>query len=264
MTDTAEMADIFLPAAAFPERRDIVDYRDSGLPMIALNNKIVEPPPGCREDWQLWSELGKKMGYADYFPWRSADELFAYLLKPSGITLEQLEQNPGGVMYGEIGRQRKYQEAGFDSPSGKVELFSPTLAAYGYDPLPAFSPPKKPSERYPFTLISGNRTVAYNGSQHRHIARLRRLDPQPLLEINPESAAELAIADGEEVILESPKGSITLKVKVTPDILPGVVSLRHGWAEANVNILTDNEPPDPISGYPAFKTIPCRVRKIGE
>jgi anaerobic selenocysteine-containing dehydrogenase len=229
-----------------------------------MGQKAVEPPGEAKEDWQLWSELGRKMGYADYFPWGDADELFAYLLKPSGITLEQLEQNPGGIFYGDYNHRRKYEDIGFDTPSGKLEIFSPTLAAYGYDPLPTFHPMAKPPSDYPFTLITGTRTIAYTHSQYRDIPLLKKLAPEPFIEINLESARELGIADGEIISLESPNGSITLKAKLTSDILPDVLSLQHGWKEANANLLTSYQPYDPISGYPAFKTTPCRVRKIEE
>ncbi|MBA7643537.1 Acetylene hydratase [subsurface metagenome] len=262
LTETAEMADIFLPAAAFLEGRLIMDYATKGIPLLLMGQKAVEPPGECKEDWQLWSELGKKMGYADYFPWRDTDELFAYLFKPSGITVEQLKQNPGGIFYRDYAHRRKYEEVGFDTPSGKVEIFSPTLAAYGYDPLPTFTP-MKPSDDYPFTLISGTRTIAYTHSQYRDIKRLKKLTPEPLVEINPADAAKLGVAEGESVIVESARGSITLKARITPDILPRVLSLQHGWKEANVNLLTDNKPHDPISGYPAFKTTPCRLKKAG-
>ena len=271
MTETAKLADIFLPATAFPERKIIRDYVFEGLPLITVSNKVVEPPADCLEDWQLWSELGRKMGYADYFPWQSADELFAYLLEPSGITLEQLEQNPGGILYRQLDRQRKYEQEGLDTPSGKVELFSQTMADYGYDPLPTFTEPQGKTvdnpglaEGYPFTLITGTRVIAFSHSQYRNIARLRKLVPQPLVEISPDSAENLGIADGDQVIVESPKGSIKLQAKITVDIPPQVLSLQHGWNEANANILTDNEPHDPISGYPGFKTTLCQVRKTGE
>jgi anaerobic selenocysteine-containing dehydrogenase len=263
LTETAELADFFLPATAFLERKIIRDYPSEGLAMVS--NKVVEPPADCLEDWQLWSELGGKMGYADYFPWRSADELFDYLLEPSGITLEQMEQSPDGMLHRQLDRQRKYEQEGWATPSGKVEIFSPTMADYGYDPLPTFTPlQENPSERYPFILITGTRTIAFTHSQHRHIARLRKLVPQPLVEINPEPAKRLGIADGEPVVVESPKGSITLQARITSDIHPQVLSLQHGWNEANANILTDFEPYDPISGYPAFKTVLCQVRKTGK
>jgi anaerobic selenocysteine-containing dehydrogenase len=263
MTETAKLADIFLPAASLLERRILTDYTSKGLPLIALSNKAFKPPGDCLEDWQLWAKLGREMGYADYFPWQDADEFFNFLLEPSGVSLKQLEENPGGIMYHSLDRQRKYEQEGFGTPSGKVEIFSQTLADYGYDPMPIFiQPPEDPS--YPFNLITGSRTIVYSHSQYRHIARLRKLVPEPSLEIHPEPAKRLGITNGGLVSLESTKGSITLKAQLTPDIHPKVLSIQHGWKEANVNLLTANEPHDPISGYPAFKTIPCRVRKVGE
>jgi anaerobic selenocysteine-containing dehydrogenase len=263
-TETAEMADIFLPAAAFLEGKLIMDYATKGIPLLIMGQKAIEPPGEAKEDWQLWVELGRKMGYADYFPWRDSDELFSYLLQPSGITLEQLKQKPGGVFYGDYDHRRKYEERGFDTPSGKLEIFSPTLASYGYDPLPTFTPIEEPSPDYPFTLISGTRTIAYTHSQYRDIKRLKKLVPEPLVEINTVDASKLGITDGEILVVESARGSITLKARVTSDIPPTVISLQHGWREANANLLTDNQPHDPISGYPAFKTTLCRVRKIEE
>jgi anaerobic selenocysteine-containing dehydrogenase len=263
MTETARLADVFLPAAAFLERKILTDYTSKGLPLVAVSNKAVEPPGECMEDWWLWAELGRRLGYNDYFPWRSAEELFGYLLEPSGVSLEQLEQNPGGIMYHRLDRQRKYEQEGFSTPSGKVEIFSQTLADYGYGPLPTFTPPPE-DLAYPFTLITGSRTIAFTHSGYRHLARLRKLVPEPLVEIAPESASKLAIADGEPVLLESPRGSLTLKARVTDEVTPGVLSIQHGWEEANANLLTAFTPPDPISGYPAFKTVPCRVRKIRE
>jgi anaerobic selenocysteine-containing dehydrogenase len=263
MTETASLADIFLPAAAFLERKILTDYTSKGLPLVAVSNRVVEPPGECMEDWRLWAELGRRLGYGDYFPWQSAEELFRYLLEPSGVSLEQLEENPGGILYHSLDRQRKYEQEGFGTPSGKVEIFSSTLAEYGYDPLPTFTPPPE-DPAYPFTLITGTRTIAFTHSGFRHLARLRKLVPEPLVEIDPESAGKLGIADGEPVLLESPRGSLTLKARVTDEVTPGVLSIQHGWEEANANLLTAFDPPDPISGYPAFKTVPCRVRKIGE
>jgi anaerobic selenocysteine-containing dehydrogenase len=265
MTETAKLADIFLPATFFPERKFIKDYAFEGLPLIALSNKVVEPLADCLDDWRIWSELGKRMGYADYFPWQDTDELLAYLLEPSGITLEQLEQNPGGILYHRPDHQRKYEEEGLDTPSGKVEIFSQIMAEYGYAPLPAVTEPQPtPAEDYPFTLITGTRVVAFTHSRHRNIARLRKLVPQPLVEINPETAKSLGIAEGDWVVVESANGSIKLRADITRDIHPKVLSLQHGWDEANANILTDDEQRDPVSGYPGFKTILCQVRKIEE
>lgn len=265
MTETAKLADIFLPATTFLERKTLLDYGfEGGLPLVAMSNKVVEPPDNCLDDWQIWSELGRKMGYADYFPWQSIDELLSYLLEPSGITLEQLEQNPGGLLYYEI-TQRKYAKEGLNTPSGKVEIFSQTMQDYGYDPLPTFTEPAddkaKLAKSYPFILTTGARVIAFTHSRYRDIARLRRLVPYPTVEINTSAAQNLGIADGDQVIVESPKGSIKLRAKITDDIHPKVISLQHGWDEANANILSDDEERDPISGYPPFRTILCRVMK---
>lgn len=264
MTETAKLADIFLPITSFLERKTLKDYNFEGVPLISLVKKVIEPLGDCLDDWQIWAELGKKMGYAEYFPWQSSEELFAYLLEPSGITLDQLEQNPAGILYDEI--SQKYKEEGFHTPSGKVEIFSPTMEECGYDPLPTFTQSENPTSQpypaneYPFILTSGPRTAAFTHSQHRHVARLRRLVPEPLAEINSDSAQKLGIKDGDQVIIASLKGSIKLQAKLSGDIHPTVVSIQHGWNEANANILTDDTG-DPISAYPSFKSIPCQVMK---
>jgi len=268
MTETAKLADIFLPAATFLEREILKDYGFNGLPLVTIANKAVEPLGDCLEDWQIWSELGKKMGYADYFPWQSTDELNAYLLGPSGITLKQIRQSPSGILYRDHKRKEQYKENGFNTPSGKVELFSQIMADYGYDPLPAFtelaeSPISQSdmADKYSFILISGPRVSAFANSQHRNVASLRKLVPEPLIEINTDSAGEIGIADGDMVGVESPRGSIEIKAKLTGDIHPRVVSVQHGWDEANANVLTDDKGGDPVSAYPGFRSVLCRVVK---
>jgi anaerobic selenocysteine-containing dehydrogenase len=267
MTETAKLADIFLPAASFFETEMLKDYTMNGLPLIALGNKAVEPPGNCLEDWKIWAELGKMMGYASYFPWQSADELFDTLLKPTSIRLDQLKENPGGAVFHQLG-QRDYLKKGLATPSGKVEIFSQLMADYRYNPLPTFTEPLESltnqpalADEYPFILISRPRVSAYTHSRFRNISRLRKLAPQPLVEINNNSAKEIGIGDGDTVVIESPRGSIKLRAKLTEDIHPKVVSVQHGWDEANANILTDDEGRDPISAYPGFKSVICRVTK---
>jgi len=267
MTQTAKFADIFLPAASFLEEEMLKDYTMNGLPLVVIGNKAIEPPEDCREDWKMWVELGRRMGYATYFPWQNTGELFDTLLGPTGITLDQLKDNPGGVAFQQLG-QKDYLKNGLTTPSGKVELFSRVMADHGYDPLPTFVEPmesavSKPElvDKYPFILISGPRTIAYTHSRFRNVPRLRKLMPEPLIEINAGSARQMGIADADMVIVESPRGNIKLKAKLTEDIHPKIVSMQHGWDEANANILTDDEGRDPVSGYPAFKSVMCRLAR---
>ena len=269
MTDTTRMADIVLPGTAFWERHELRPYNGRGVSLITLANQVVKPVGKAMEESMMLAELGRKMGYAEYFPWKDTDELLDYVLKESGITLNQLRQNPGGIYYAEKEFQ-KYLRNGFDTPSGKVEIYSELMAEHGYDPLPTFSEPAESpvarpdfARKYPLIFVGGVKIIAYLHSQYRNLPTLRRLAPEPLLEINPQTADSLGIVDGNLVTVESPRGSITVKAKLTDDVHPEVVAMQHGWSEANVNLLTDDEARDPVSGYPGFRSVLCRVSKAG-
>lgn len=114
------------------------------------------------------------------------------------------------------------------------------------------------SEKYPLILTTGARVNAFTHSQYRDVALLRRHCPEPVVEINAQTAKSLGILDSDMVILETPRGSIELKARAGEDIHPLVLSIQHGWSEATVNVLTDNCH-DPISGCPNLRSVPCRV-----
>jgi anaerobic selenocysteine-containing dehydrogenase len=268
LTDTAKRADIVLPGSTFLERQDLRTYPSRGMALIVRTERAVEPVGHSMEDWKIWAELGKRMGYGEYFPWKDSDELFEYLLGPTNVSLGRLKENPGGVYYSER-RFQKYLNNGFNTPSKKVELYSEMMEGFGYDPLPTFHEPAESPvsrsdlvEKYPLILITGARTIAYNHTQYRNLPSLRRLVPEPLIEINSGTAARFGIADGDTVKVESLRGAIQLRAKLTKGIHPGVVSLQHGWSEANVNYLTDDQARDPVSAYPGFRSEMCRVTKL--
>ena len=268
MTETAKMADMFLPAATFFERKVLKDYGGGAdLPLIMIGDRAIEPPGKCMVDWQIWAELGKRMGYGEYFPWGSDDELFDTLLEGTKISADELRRSPSGIIYAPV-EERRYLKKGFHTPSGKVEIYSERMEKLGYDPLPTFhepaeSPVTNPSlaDKYPLILISGARTKAFTHSQHRNVAALREYMPEPLVEINTRTARGLGIASRDMVVVQSLRGSIRLRASVTDEILPGVVSIQHGWNEANVNLLTDHTALDPVSGFPGYKQVLCRVTK---
>lgn len=272
MTDTAEMADLVLPGTSFLETENIRTYPSDmsrgGLPLIAKSNRVIEPVGNSMEDWKIWSELGRKMGYAEYFTWKDNQELFEYLLQGTNISLVQLKQNPGGLYYGGRSHQ-KYLTEGFNTPSGKIEVYSKTLEEHKYDPLPTFHEPaespvsrKDIADKYPYMFVSGPRTIVYHHSQCRNFPVLRRILPEPLLEINPLTALEFDINDGDLVNIESLRGSIKVKAKLTADVHPATVFMQHGWREANANLLTNDEERDPISGYPGFRSVMCSLSKV--
>lgn len=268
MSQTAKMADIVLPAATFLERTELSDYYSLwGLPYVMLRKKIIDYEE-CWPDLKFWFELAQRLGYAQYFPWKTIEEAIDYILEPSGLTVRKLtEEVPEGVTYGSI-KYKEYESEGFRTPSGKVELYSETLAGLGYPPMPTFEePPESPestpdlAQEYPLILTTGARILEFCHSQHRNITRLRQKSPEPLAEINLATATRYGIADGDTVTVSTRRGSIEIKARVSEDIMPNVICISHGWDEANVNILTSQEPADPIIGYPALKALLCRVEK---
>ncbi|MDF1592278.1 MAG: molybdopterin-dependent oxidoreductase [Desulfobacterales bacterium] len=271
ITDTARIADIFLPAASDQETEDLRNtyFDHNGLPLIAKSNKVIEPVGDCMEDWKILCEIGRRMGYTKYFPWKTADELNAELLEPTPFSLEDLNKQPGGTLF----RQRElqtYLRDGFKTDSKKVEIYSEKMARLGYDPLPTFhepveSPVSRPdlAKQYPYVLMTGARTKGYTHSRFRQLESLKNLYPDPLVELNTQTARRLGIRTGQAVTLESPRGSIQAAAHLTESIHPGVVAILSGWSRdsgGSANSLTDDMAVDPVSGFPEFRALLCNIK----
>ena len=270
MTETAQMADLFLPASYALESNELRDYTDLGISMVAYGHKVIEPLGESKPNWKIWAELAKRMGYERFFPWKNSDELFEYMLETTDMDLAQVKAVEGGIMTRP--EEQRYLQVGFNTPSGKVDIYSQLLKRYGYDPLPSYkeapeSPVSDPelAEKYPLFLVAGAKVMAMTHGQHRNIPSMLKRNPEPLVQINTETAKGLGIGDGDMVSIESPRGEVRMKAKVTDDIHPKVVSAPHGWADANINLLTAGGAPevrDPISGFSPYKTGLCRVGKV--
>jgi len=88
--------------------------------------------------------------------------------------------------------------------------------------------------------------------------------PEPCVEINPHTAAELRLEDGEMVVVETRRGRIEVKVRFEPRTLPRVISIPHGWDQANANVLTNDADADPVTGFPADRALLARITRKGE
>jgi anaerobic selenocysteine-containing dehydrogenase len=267
LTATAKAADYVLPSATCFEGIDLNDSGYFGALYLEMRNKVLDPPPDCLASWEIYKELGMEMGYGEFFPWESEEEVLKTLLKPTDVDLESLKRNPGGVQYGDV-EEKTYLQKGFNTPSGKVEIFSETLKQAGYDPLPVYREPSESpvstpelAEKYPFILTTKGREKIYTHSQQRNIARLRKIVPEAYAEINPKDAMQAGVNDGESVRVENPRGAIKVKASLTDDIMPGVVRIIHGWdGTSNVNLLTQSVF-DPISGFPELTALLCNITK---
>ncbi|NTU89781.1 MAG: dehydrogenase, partial [Actinobacteria bacterium] len=142
----------------------------------------------------------------------------------------------GGYHKHERGLIRSDGQPGFQTVTGRVELWATGYQNLGDDPLPYYEAPRllkeqRPdlSEEYPLILTTGQRYFASFHSEHRQIPSLRQLTPNALVEIHPETAAKLGIKDGDEVIIENPWGTAKEIARVIPTVRPDVISAAHGW-----------------------------------
>jgi anaerobic selenocysteine-containing dehydrogenase len=266
-TPATKISDIVLPISSWLERHILV-IKPGGH--IRLVEPAIEPIGETWPEWKIYSELAKRLGFGDLFWEGDIEKCFNYILEPTGLTAEKLRNHPAGITYPVPVREpRHYEKAGFETQSGKIEIWSSALEKNGYEPLPVYkepveSPLSRPdlAKNYPLVLTTGARTINFTHSQYRNIERLRKNVPEPLLEINSADAGPRNIQSGEMVYVTSPRGKVRVKANVTDAILAGVVHLPHHWPdETNANILCDDAHLDPISGFPAFKSQLCQVTK---
>jgi len=282
MTPMMELSDLVLPPCTYLARNDIEHLFYDGF--IAARPKIIEPECETRDERTIDLEILRRMKlkFPDVFG--TVENYLDYCIKDSGLTFKELCEK--GIVYEEV-RYKKYETAGFKTPSGKVELYSSIAEKYGYDPLPYYQEnPETPvtmpeiAKEYPLILITGARVVAYYHGANREIPWLRELYPYPFLEIHPETAAGLGIKDGDWVWVEAPfeRGRVKQKAKLTEGIQPQVVSAPshwwyperredplHGAYESNINVITSNNPPyEPVTGATPLRGSLCRVYKVTE
>ena len=264
MTATAQMADIVLPACTFIEKMAPIQWRG-----WFLRRPVIEPLWESWPDYKFWLELARRLGYEQHFPWKNDEEICDYFFERSGLTVKKiLETYPEGYIHLQtIPGEQQYKREGFRTPSGKVELYSSLLEKAGHDPLPTYLEPQQSPlstpelfKEFPLILTTGTREIEYYHSEQRHLSTLHRRNPEPVAQIHPDTAVKYGISDGEPMMVETKIGSLEIKARVTDDILPGMISVPHGWNDAPENMLTDDMPADPISGYPALTALLCRVR----
>ena len=275
MTPTAELADIVLPAAAWPELDQL-----AGLPTVAANVVLAQQKAvqigECKADEEIFVELARRMKLPVCT--ESVKSVLDAQLAAGGlnITFDELKQK--GFIKVPF-KYRKYENGGFKTPTGKIELYSTRFEQLGYAPLPYYEePPESPistpeiAERFPLVLTTGGRISFFFNSEHRQLEKLRKAQRDPVAEIHPETASRFGISNGKWMWIETKRGRMRQKAKVTSGIDPRVIHVQHGWWfpeqpgpeygvwTSNANLLTNNQPPyDPAMGTYQLRALLCRV-----
>ena len=262
LTETAQIADIFLPAATWLEWDNVKDSFQQSYDSIGFQRKLVQIGE-CKSDITIFCELAKKLGL-DF--WKSEKELMDYRVRTLGIGFDEVAKG-GRIRFPMV--FHKYERKGFNTPSGKIELYSKRLKDLGQDPLPFYTePPESPysqpklAERYPFILTTGGRKPVYRHSEGRRIPWLRQMAMRQEVGIHPETAIELEIKEGDEIILESPRGQLKAFAYISHETKKEWVQAGPGWeGDWNINRLTTQEYCAPLVGTYVLRGLLCNVRK---
>jgi anaerobic selenocysteine-containing dehydrogenase len=274
LTRTAKLADVVLPAATHFEKAGFLVTSMFGESKNHVHVKQKALDVGeCWPDWKIYFELARRLGFEQAFPWQDVEQAIDFQIKPSGFTVEQLKAHPEGIRFKDGETYRKYEDGGFSTPSGKVELYSEKMADRGYDPLPRWhepveSPVSAPdlAVDYPLIGCAAGKTVNYVNSQFHQIPDLNAREPEPWVLIHPDDAASRGISQGDWVRIRSPRSSVEMKATVSDRAMPGVVSPSGCWGEqypqSNMNRLIDDQARDPISCSTGSRSFLCQVERM--
>lgn len=276
-------ADIVLPVAMGCERNSI---RGWWSPLIAIT-QIVEHD-NCRSDERICIDLLNRL--CPEFADKDEHDLLDWILERSDcpydfdeLKSKQYEYKFEGYRRYETGGLRPDGQPGFPTTTGRFELWSTLLDSFGKHPLPYFEePPESPYsspdlyEEYPLVLTTGKRSWEFFHSEHRNMPTMREFHPDPLVDIHPDTAAALGIADGDWVWIENERGRCRQRANVTITTDPRVVNAEHGWSfpeqpheapslmgvfNSNINNLT-TQMVTGETGYGApYKCLLCKVYK---
>jgi formate dehydrogenase major subunit len=250
MTETAWMADVVLPATAWPEKTGTVTNTDR---MVQLGRKAIEPPGDARPDLWLVQEMARRLGLAWNYPGEHDGVAAVYEemrqamhAAIAGISWERLERE-GSVTYPCLAEDDPGQPIvftdHFPTEDGRVHLVPARIA-------PAH---EKPDADYPFVLITGRQLEHWHtGSMSRRSAVLDAIEPSASASMCGADIEALGLTPGQRFRVRSRRGEVTLFLRRDDGTPPGAVYIPFAYAEAAANLLT-NAALDPMAKIPEFK-----------
>ena len=251
-TETAMMADVVLPAAAFSEKSGSFTNTER---RVQLLRQVLSPPGEARQDWQIICEIADRLDYS--MAYTSSQEIMDEIARLApiygGISHARLRKRAGGLQWPcwdktHPGTERLH-EIQFTCGRGKFH-------AVEYRP-----PAEGPSEEYPLVLTTGRILEHFHtGSMSRRSRVLEALEPESHVDISPEDAAALGVEAGDLIRLSSPRGEIETKVQPDRRVKSGTAFMAFHWNEAPANVLT-NPAVDPQSKIPEFKVASAKAER---
>ncbi|MCB0823811.1 MAG: molybdopterin-dependent oxidoreductase [Bacteroidales bacterium] len=228
-------ADVVLPECTYLERYDLIRTSPHREPYIALRMPAVEPKYDSKPGWWIAKQLAEKMGLGDYFPYDDITELLDWQLKEVGSSLEEMQkigvkklERTSGPLYFSKGENIE-----FNTPSGKIELYSNELAGEGFDPMPVFTKHPEPPQGF-YRLIYG-RAPMHTFSRTANNANLIDLKKENNVWVNPKVAKLWDLKTGQYVWLKNQDGVVStypIKVRITERIRWDSVYMVHGFGHS--------------------------------
>lgn len=265
MTDSARLADIVLPACTSYERDE---FKVFGGGHAQYTQPVIQPLFSARRDDEIIIELARLLEIQDELITSDRDTCIRYMLRNTPIDLDELKKHPELPQKIEGLEIVPAGQHGFDTPTGKFELDSETirqLSCPELDFLPTYrcSEDEASEEQYPLILSTGIRIPGGLHSRLHDCPTARSLRGEPAADISPQDAQAMGIQKGDRITIETAHGAVTVLANPTIAMPRGMVSLYHGYREADANSLLSWDHRDPYSGFPSYRCIRCSIRKEG-
>ncbi len=283
-TETNAYADVVLPAALWAESEGVMINSERTL---TLSRRATDPPGEAWPDWRIIAEVACALGYEDAFGYTSAEEIFAEITRAwnprtgydlRGVTYERLRQTPvqwpSADAEGPARNPVRYLNDGVSQeltvrPDGTVPRLAFPLPGGRavFHARPHLPPAEMPDEDFPFVLNTGRLQHQWHTlTKTAKITKLNRLDPAPFVEIHPDDAGALGLAEGDGVEVASRRGRAVLPARITDRVAAGECFAPFHWNDLfgeylGVNAVT-NDAVDPISFQPELKVCAVRLAKV--
>lgn len=263
MNDTAWYSDVVLPEASYLERYDPI------LPVgekAYIRQPVVEPQGEAKSALWIYKQLGERLGLGDYFQYADEEDYLRYQLAPLGASLEEVKSKG----YAEMPPAEPKEDYVFSTPSGKIEVYSETLANAGFSPWPTWEEPPAPGDNEYYLLTGKVAQHTQFGTQNNQL--LHKYSNEPRLWMNARTAASQGLSDGEWVEVTSKVGKANCILLATEAIRPDCVYLTPGYGHLSKGLTTafgvgasdsalHETYTDPISGSQALTQTFVTVRK---